>query len=84
MNEFKAPDAPEVIEGPNAPKSNPEHQMVLFRFRVELYSAAQLFKGRDLEDLITLIDEVRLVAESERQTALLLNNATDNNTNEEG
>ncbi len=84
MSEFKAPDSPEVIEDPNAPASNPEHQMVLFRFRIELYSAAQLFKGRDLDDLITLIDEVKLVAESERQTPLLLNNANDNNTNEEG
>lgn len=62
-------EAPEVFEAPNA-DTNPEHQVHLFRWRVELYSAAQLFKGKDLEDLIQLIDEVALVAKSERQTAL--------------
>ncbi len=40
---------------------NPQHEQVLMRLRLELYTAAQIMKGNDLVELKKLIGEIYLV-----------------------
>ncbi len=50
-------------------KSNPLHAAALIRLRVELFGAAQLLKGDDLDDLRTLIADVALILDVGRPVA---------------
>ncbi len=49
--------------------SNPLHAMALIRLRVELFGAAQMLKGGDLEDLRTLVADVALILDVGKPTA---------------
>ena len=49
--------------------SNPLHAAALIRLRVELFGAAQLLKGDDLDDLRALIADVALILDLRPRTA---------------
>lgn len=40
---------------------NPKHEAVVYRLRVELYTAAQVMKGEDLDAFKELIREIAMV-----------------------